>query len=503
MKRVHWMLLAAFAAGNAVGKEGKRPDPADPRSGQAGGAQMRALLLSGLVFLAGCATFSEDGGFGDVGKAASERGAGEAKWIRSADEADSAAARVKELLAQPLSAQGAVQIALLNNRGLQARYAELGVAEADLVQASRWSGPTFSFARLKRGDEVAREASVFFDVLGLFTIPWSAKAQEQRFAAARHRAAEETLRLALDTRKAWLQAVAAQQTVKYMDDVRLAAEASADLARRMAAVGNWPRLTRDREQAFYADATAQHARASQALVAARERLTRLMGLWGADTAFALPDRLPDLPQAVREGGEFEADALRQRLDVQAARLEAEGLAQFLGLTKVTRYVDLLEVGALRNEETGQPAQRGVAAEIRIPLFDFGGARAARAEHVYLQAVNRAADAAVRARSEAREAYGAYRTAFDLARHYRDEIVPLRKRISEEMLLRYNGMLASVFELLADSRDAVASVNAYLEAQRDFWMADADLQMALTTGSPGAGAAAMKAAMPAAPAGGGH
>lgn len=441
-----------------------------------------AYVVAAMAALSGCATFSEYGGFGEVGKAVSERGAGEAKWLRSADEADSAAARVRELLSQPLSAQAAVQVALLNNRGLQARYAELGIAEADLVQASRWSGPTFSFARLKRGDEVEREASVFFDVLGLFTIPWSTKAQELRFAAARHRAAEETLRLALDTRKAWLQAVAARQTTKYMEDVHLAAEASAELARRMAAVGNWPRLTRDREQAFYADATAQLARARQAESAARERLTRLMGLWGEQVAYRLPERLPDLPGDARAGGEIEADALRQRLDVQAARRDAEGLAKSLGLTRVTRYVDLLEVGFLRNREDDGPVQRGVEVEFRLPIFDFGGARAARAEHLYMQAVNRAADTAVRARSEARESYGAYRTAFDLARHYRDEVVPLRKRISEEVLLRYNGMLSSVFELLADSRDAVASVNAYLEAQRDFWMAEADLQQVLTTGS---------------------
>jgi len=447
---------------------------------------MRALALSGLVFLAGCATFSEDGGFGAVEQAATERGAPGAKWIRSVDERDSVAARVKELLAQPLTPESAAQVALLSNPGLQARYAELGIAEADLVQASRWQGPTFSFARLTRGDEVEREASVFFDVLGLLSIPLSTRAQEKRFEAARQRAAEETLRHALDARKAWFEAVAAQQTAKYMEDVQLAAEASADLARRMAGVGNWPLLTQAREQAFYAEATAQLARARQSALASREKLTRLMGLWGEQAQYALPERLPELPGAVREGGELEAKALTARLDVQAARREAEGLASSLGLTRVTRYVDLLEVGALRNRETGEPVQRGWEVELRVPIFDFGGARTARAEHVYMQAVNRAADTAIRARSEVRETYGAYRTAFDLARHYRDEIVPIRKRISEETLLRYNGMLSSVFELLADAREAVASVNAYLEAQRDFWLADADLQMALTTGSPGGG-----------------
>ena len=464
---------------------------------------MRAAVLSALALLAGCVSFSDDGGFGSVEKAAAERGVQGARWVRAADDADSVAARVKELLAAPLSADDAVRIALLNNPGLQARYAELGIAEADLVQASRWSGPTLSYARLRRGDEIERERSLFFDVLGLISIPLSTKAQGKRFEAAKHRAAEETLRLALDTRKAWYGAVAAQQAELYLQDVKEAAEASADLARRMAEVGNWPRLTQAREQAFYADATAQLARARQAQVVARERLTRLMGLWGEQTAFTLPERLPEPPASVKESAELEAQALRQRLDVQAARREAASLAASLDLTKVTRYVNLIEVGALRNSETGQEDQRGWELELRIPIFDFGGARVARAEHQYLQAVNRATDAAVRARSEVREAYGAYRTAHDLTRHYRDEIVPLRKRISEEMLLRYNGMLSSVFELLADVRETVASVNAYVESQRDFWQADADLQMALTTGTPGQAASFVKAAISAAPAAGGH
>ena len=464
---------------------------------------MRAAALLAIPLLAGCVSFTEDGGFSSVEKAAAERGVEGAKWVRAADEADSVAARVKELLAAPLSADDAVRVALLNNPGLQARYAELGIAEADLVQASRWSGPTLSYGRLRRGDEVEREASVFFDVLGLISIPLSTKAQGQRFEAAKHRAAEDTLRLALDTRKAWYAAVGAQQAEIYLRDVKEAAEASAELARRMAEVGNWPRLTQAREQAFYADATAQLARARQANLAARERLTRLMGLWGEQAGFRLPERLPEPPAQVKESLQLEAQALRQRLDVQAARREAASLAASLDLTKVTRYVNLIEVGALRNTGTGEETQRGWELELRIPIFDFGGARVARAEHQYMQAVNRATDAAVRARSEVREAYGAYRTAHDLARHYRDEVVPLRKRISEEVLLRYNGMLSSVFELLADVRETVTSVNAYVEAQRDFWQADADLQMALTTGTPGQAASVLKAAISAAPAGGGH
>ena len=463
------------------------------------------LLVAGLGFLAlaGCASLSDDARFSKVEQAVKERTGAETKWTRSEDEANTVRGRVKELLAKPVGATEAVQIALLNNPGLQASYAEVGIAEADLVQASRWRGPRFTFARLKRGDDVEIERGVFFDVLGLLTIPLSVRASENHLQASQSRAAGEALRVALDTRKAWVHAVAAQETAKYMAQVKESAETSAELARRMAEVGNFPKLTQAREQAFYADATAQLARVRHHVTVTRERLTRLMGLWGEDLAFQLPERLPELPQSVREGGDLEAQALAQRLDVQGARSDTDALARSLGLTKVTRFVSLLEVGVLDNSETGLPRQRGWEVELEIPIFDFGSARVARAERVYMQAVNRTLETAVGARSEVREAYSAYRTAFDLSKHYRDEIVPLRKRISEEVLLRYNGMLMSVFELLADSREQVAAANGYIESLRDFWIAESDLQMALTGRSPGR-ASNMRTAAPAAAApGGGH
>jgi outer membrane protein TolC len=464
---------------------------------------MRAFVGVALVAFAGCASLSDDARFSPVEQAVKERTGAETKWTRTDAEANTVRARVKELLASPLGPTEAVHIALLNNPGLQASYAEVGIAEADLVQAGRWRGPTFSFARLRRGDEVETERGVFFDVLGLLTIPLSTRASESRLQATQNRAAAEALRLALDTRKAWFHAVAAQEGAKYLAQVKESAETSAELARRMAEVGNFPKLTLAREQAFYAQTTAQLARARHNATAARERLTRLMGLWGEDLTFQLPDRLPDLPTSVREGGDLEAQAIAQRLDVHAARSDAESLAKSLGLTKVTRFINLLEVGVLSNSETALPRQRGWEIEVGLPIFDFGGARVARAERQYMQAVNRTVEAAIEARSEVREAYSSYRTAFDLAKHYRDEIVPLRKRISEEVLLRYNGMLVSVFELLADSREQVTAVNGYIESLRDFWIAESDLQMALTGRSPG-GMQAMRSAAPAgAASGGGH
>jgi outer membrane protein TolC len=467
------------------------------------GSRIRLAGWAAAALLAGCAGFSPDGGFDAVRATTKDRIPQEPRWLRTEADADSARGEIRKLLATPLTADAAVQVALLNNRGLQATYAELGIAEADLVQAGRMRNPGFKFERLSRGDAVEIERTFLFDILGLITMPVRTDIERRRFGAAQDRVAAETLQVAADTRSAWVNAVAAQEAARYMEQVQAAAEASAELARRMTAAGNFSKLDQAREQVFYADATAQLARARQGALAARERLTRLMGLWGEDTGFKLPDRLPDPPAVAREIADLESRALRQRLDVRSAMKEAESVAASLGLTRVTGYLSVLEVGYRHNSATNEERQTGYEIELSLPLFDWGGARNTRAEHTYMQAVNRAADIAVRARSEVREAYTAYRTALDIARHYREEMVPLRKRISEENLLRYNGMLISLFELLADARQQIASVGASIEALRDFWLAEANLQMAMTGKSPGPMAAAEKPAIQAGAAAGGH
>ena len=448
---------------------------------------LRAVsVVVAIVLLGGCTTFSADGGFGAVGSAAKERGlTQEVKWVKTDKDAEAVQATVKKLLVSPLTADSAVQIALLNNRGLQSTYAELGIAESDLVQAGRLTNPGFTFERLHRGVDISIDRTFLFNVLGLLTLPLRTNLEKRRFALVQTRVTAETLQVAADTRRAYFSTVAARESAKFLEQVKLAAEASAELARRMAAVGNFSKLDQAREQAFYAEVTAQLARVRLMALAERERLTRFMGLWGEDIGFNLPERLPDLPKATREIVDMEALALKQRLDVQGAMKEAENIASSMGLVKTTGFINLLEVGYRHNSATDQPRQTGYQIELRLPIFDWGGARVARAEHTYMQAVNRAADTAVKARSEVREAYAAYRTTYDLARHYRDEIVPLRKRISDENLLRYNGMLISVFELLADARQQVTSVNGYIEALRDYWLAESNLNLALTGKSPGA------------------
>ncbi len=464
-------------------------------------ALRRLALLAGALALAGCASLSPDAGLGPVQQAAQQRLGKELVPARTDADLDTIDRRVAELLAQPLSADAAVQIALLNNRGLQANFQQLGLTEAEVVQSGRLPNPAFVFGRKTKGDEVELEYFIAFNIARLIALPLINEVEARRLQQAQGATVLTMLNLAADTRKAWIAAVAADESVRYMRQVHEAAEASAELARRMAAVGNFNALQRAREQGFQADAALNVARAMQAQRAARERLTRLMGLWGAQTQFKLPERLPALPDEPADQPDIERTAMAQRLDVQGAKLAAEQTAKNLNLTKTTRFVNLLEFGLSRKTFNEGPSENGWEIAIELPIFDWGGARIAQAEAIYMQSVHRAAETAINARSEVREAYGGYRTAYDIARQYRNQIVPLRAQIAEQNLLRYNGMLIGVFELLADARVQIASVNASIDALRDFWIAKADLEMAMV-GKPGAsialaGASAAPAEGPAA------
>lgn len=443
------------------------------------------------LLIGGCATVPAGNGMRAVAqltqqKAGIDAGVGTNRWPRNA--ADEAAVHkvVEDALDKPLGADDAVRIALLNNPRLQSDYAELGFAAADLIEAGRPRNPGFSFAKLRKGTEREIGRTAFFDVISLLTVPWRAQIASRQFEATQFAVAQRAVQVAADARKAWIRTVAADQTVLYFAQVRDAAEAGAELGQRMARRGNWPRLTALREKAFLTDALNGFNRARIAAVSERERLARVLGI--ADSSrIQLPEHLPDLPDALRDTDHAERVALDERLDVRAAQRYLQAVARNYRLTRVTRFINVLDLGFQNNSFTdngvGLPKQQGFEISIEIPLFDFGAARMTRAEAAYLQAAGLLRQTVVGAKSEVRERVANTRSAYELARYYRTEVVPLRKAISDEMMLRYNGMLNSVFELLADSREQMNAVAATIDAERDYWLADADLQFALTTGSP--------------------
>ena len=445
-------------------------------------ARARAFICLLPLTLLGCANFSADGGLNRVSELSRERIGYSVPNVLNTTNSSAAHARISTLLSAPLSSDSVVEITVLNHPRLRVALADLGIAEADLVQAGRLRHPGFSFGRLSGNGEVEIDRAIMFDLSGLLSMPLRRAIEERRFAQTQLQTALQIVRLATDTRRAYFQAVAAQQSLVYMKQVDQAAQASSELAGRMTKAGNWGKLEQARELAFRHEVAVQLARAEHNVNVTHERLVRLLGLGDSHQALKLPERLPDLPAALRQIDEIETQALSQRLDVQVAKLDTESTAKSLGLTRATRFVNAFEVGYQNKSASNASLAEGYQVEFSLPLFDWGQARVRRAESIYMRSFYRAADVAIQARSEARGGYGSYRTNFDIARQYRDEIIPARKRISDEVLLRYNGMLSSVFELLADARAQITSINLAIDAQRDFWIAESELNFVVNGGS---------------------
>ncbi len=374
-------------------------------------------------------------------------------------------------------ADGAVRLALINNPRLQSDFAQLQLTEAEVISATSLRNPGFSIASLSRGSEHEVERAVSFDLMGLLTLPLRSKMAKQQFETLKLATTAELLTLAHATRQAYYAAIAATQRASYAADVQTAAEAANQLAIDLAKAGNISRLDAAREQVFYAQAHAQYTQLVTQQQAARERLIRLLGL-NDSNLLKLPDHLDELPPEARTLNQVEQLAMQQRIGVQLAKQQAAQTAQSLKLSKVTRFINVLELGYQSNTSNQQPTQKGFEVRLELPLFDFGSSRIAQAEAIYRRALADVATTAINARSQARETYARYHSGYALAKQYRDHALPLQQQISQEMLLRYNGMLISPFELLAQAREQIDSSERYLTALENFWLASADLDNVL-------------------------
>jgi outer membrane protein TolC len=451
-------------------------------------ARLFAILVLGMTLvLSGCKTFSQDRGMDVVSAVAGQELGKDIVAIRTAEDAEAARSVVVRLLKRPLTAESAVQIALLSNRGLQAAYNELGIAEAAMVQQSLLPNPSISSeVRLISRKETEIESQIVTNILALATVPLRAEIAADRFRQAQLVAALETLKIAAEARRNYYRAVAACELEDFLAQANSAAETAAKLAIRLGETGAMNKLDQAREQVFYADLMSQLADARERATSERELLSRSLGLWGSDLNFVLPRALPSLPRRPQALPMIEREAISRRVDLQIARMELDTLAKIYGLTQATRFVNVLEAGytesRTNNKETGERnLNYGIAVTLEVPIFDFGEVRVRQAEQTYMQAVNRLAEKAVNVRSQARDAYRVYRSRYDKARHYEGEVLPLRKIISGETQLRYNAMQIDVFSLLAEARQRVLATIAAIEAKRAFWLAQTDLRVAITGG----------------------
>jgi outer membrane protein TolC len=437
------------------------------------------------ILLTGCASFSPDAGMAVVSDIAAVELRKDALKIDSEVAASASSVRVRRLLASPLSADTAVQVALLNNSGLQAAYNELGFAEAVMVAESLPPNPAFSVSRISTAVELDIERQIVADILALATLPARADIAVDRFHQAQLRAAEETLRVGLETRRNYYRAVASRQLVAFLNLAGSAAETAAKFAKQLGETGAMNKLDQAREQSFYVELAAQVAAARQQAASEREALIRSLGLWGNNLDFKLPERMRALPKRPQSLPAIEVEAVRRRVDLQIARIEVDTLAKSFGLTNATRFINLLDVsGVSRTQHESGGAHGtggGIAVEFQVPIFDFGEVRVRQAGEAYMEAVNRLTEKAVNVRSEARDAYRVYRSTYDIAVHYRDQVLPLRQIITDETMLRYGAMQIDVFSLLTEARQRVAVNIASVEAQRNFWLANSNLDAAVVGG----------------------
>ncbi len=449
------------------------------------------------VLLAGCASFSPDAGMGGVASAVSRETGKEVVKIASAEDARRARERVNALLAEPLSSDVAVQVALLSNRDLQAAYNDLGISEAAYVQASLPKNPGLSFM-LYGGTGVTNfEARLIENILDLATLPARTKIAAEHYAHAKHVAISTTLALAAEVRRAYVRAVAAERQIRFLEQSRRTADESARLVAKLGEAGQGDQLDQAEIAAFYAELSVRLGQARILARRERETLTRLLGLWGPETAFRLPDDLPPLPGEPETIANVEAEAINRRVDLLVARHDVAAYARQLKLTQATRYVSMLQLAGLVNNESANtltnsntPITRGGGAiDLEIPIFDTGEARERSARETYMRAVNLLTARAVNARSEARTAYDTYRGTYDVARFYESRVLPLREVVSRQIGLRYAtgvnvdpSLRVDLFKVLTDARIRIMATAAALDARRDFFLAAADLQAALTFGS---------------------
>lgn len=441
------------------------------------------VLVVATLGLSGCASYNLNQGLDRVNRNASSFTQGELSLAKSKEERDRRLAATTQLLAKPVGQKEAVQLLLANSPAFQALLAQNWAEAANAAQSGRISNPTFAFESVVTGSESELNRFFSFGLLDLITLPQRSAIADYRVEQAQIRMTSEVVDQVTRVRQAWVRAVAAEQSHRYAGQVLASAEASAELARRMESVGNFNKLTRARHQAFYADAATQMATAKQVALSRKEELVRLLGLDDAQAKqVVLPERLPSLPKQPMSPEDVAKQVNQERLDVQQAKAALNAAAKAQGLNRVTSLTDIelsVRRGSVSDSSTSSySSRRGYEVGVKLPIFDWGDLQRDAMNAQTLAAANQL-EATVRAAgSSLRENYAAYRTAYDISRHYKDEVIPLRKVISEENVLRYNGMLIGVFELLADSRDQMGAVIAAIAAEQQFWLADAALQATL-------------------------
>jgi len=442
---------------------------------------MAIVVGGGMVGLSGCATAPKDAGFGDVRKVVAQRIGQAVQWDNQTADDQAVHESVRAMLAGNLTVDQAVQVALLNNHKLQVSFEDLGIAQADLVQAGLLKNPVFDLGirfPTTPPSKTYVDISVAEDFVNIFFIPARRKLAQAELEQVKSRVTDEILTLAADAKSAFYGYQAAEQSVELRRSIADVASAYAKSAEELHEAGNSTDLELINAKTQDARAEADLADAEAGAADARERLNELMGLWGPDTAWTINNRLPELPAEEVSPEGLESLAIRRRADLAAARQDIQAQAQALGLTARTRFLSEANVGAEGERETDGQWRIGPSLSVPLPLFDQGQAAVLRAQAALRQSEQRYWALAVDVRSQVRAAHTRMLSARSKAQLYHDQILPLEQQVVRQTQLQYNGMFVGVFQLLQARRDQIDAARQYIEALRDYWIARAELDRAV-------------------------
>src|SRR5881398_1590031 len=450
---------------NDVEKEGKRT------------MKLRKLfLLSGTAALAGCAHVDPNPAFRELANTVHLRTGKRVQWNRGTAQDAEAQAAVASLLSGPLTAGSAVQVALLNNHKLQATYEELGIAQADLVEAGLLRNPIFTFERRFPGQ--ALEADLLKEFIDILLLPLRKRIAQAQFEAAKLRVGHEILSVAAEVRAAIYEHQGDQQLVDLRKSVADATERAAETALKMNEAGNLRDLDLASEQASHAQAKIELAKAQSEAVQTREKLNKLMGAFGTQTNWTVALRLPELSGGEVSTSQLESRAVQQRLDLAAARQEFIAQARSLGIARADAILQQAEFGAHYEREISGEYAVGPSVNVPIPIFNQGQAAVARSSAKLRQSEQRYLALAADIRSDVRAARDKMLLSRRQVEYFKSTALPTRTRVTEESQLEYNAMQIGPFQLLQAKQEEVKTGADSVEALRDYWVARAELEKAV-------------------------
>jgi len=440
----------------------------------------RLLLSASLLAVAACA--SPPASFDRVQSTIVERTGNKVQWSRSGAEDAQIEDAVRSLLRRELTAEAAVQIALLNNRDLQARFEEIGIAQADLIQAGLLSNPNFfaSFRfpnRPPSGTNI--EYSVAQNFLELLLIPLRKRIAAQQLAATETRVADEVLQLAAEVKIAFYTAQARQQLLERLQVISQTNQTALEFTQRLHDAGNVSDLELANQQGSYEQSRLELSQTELQVRRDRERLNRLLGLWGNSIDWKMGDHLPELPEREVSLQNLESRAISQRLDLRAQRMQLDLIGQSLALRTKTRYVPAaIRLGVDTERETDAQRVTGPTLDLELPIFNQGQGEIARLTAEYRQGQRKLEALAINIRSEVREARDQLVAARDLTSRIGKHLLPTQQQALNLTLQHYTYMLKGAYDLLLAKQNEVAAERSYIEAWRDYWIARAELERAV-------------------------